>query len=133
MVLSLVVHSRSPNVQSGIKIIRRLRWRCLDLHDLHDGVAELKLVGRHQVTIYACCASGGAALISEMAGRGSYIHEAIRTPADADMPFSIAESVKVTEAGFPYRIAIHRTCCQHHLVKTASSHRSVSMYTTPWH
>jgi hypothetical protein len=133
MVLSLVVRSRPPNVQSAIKIIGRLRWRCFDLHDLRDGVAELKLVGRHQVTIYACCASGGATSISEMAGRGSYLHEAIRAPADADMPFTIVESVKTTEAGLPDRIDVHRTCCQHHLVKTASSDRSVYIYTTPWH
>ena len=98
MVLSLVPRSRRRII---IKLIEWLRWQYLDLRDLHNSVAKAELVGRHQVTIYACCASGGAALISEMAGRGSYIHEAIRTPADADMPFSITESVKATEAGEP--------------------------------
>jgi hypothetical protein len=56
-----------------------------------------------------------------------------RIPSDADTPFSIVESVKLTEAGHPDRVALYRTCCDRRITKTASSHRRAFIYTTPWH
>lgn len=45
------------------------------------------------------------ASILQTAGGGLYLHEALHhehlIPSDADMPFSIEESVKATEAGEP--------------------------------
>lgn len=45
------------------------------------------------------------ASLLQTAGGGSHLHEALHLeyliPSDADMPFSITESVKATEAGEP--------------------------------
>ena len=50
------------------------------------------------------------------------------TPSDADMPLSIAELVEVTGAGHPDRVALHHTCRDHLMTKTASSHHRVLIY-----
>jgi len=78
------------------------------------------------------------ASILQTAGGGSHLHEALHLehliPSDADMPFldrGIGEGGRSRKT--PILLPFHRMSRVHHLVKTASSHRRVFIYTTPWH